>query len=146
MADPTENIVGNTASPGIPCTGTERVTKPGTPKETTLDTPNSAIPGTPYLSSTPRNKIVFISHRYLFFKSSLSESSYSIYMKSSSYRSSNRVTHDISPLKKNIKNIRDVPSVKKIYLASNHPEFQKRIFLTNVLENFLGEIKTQKLS
>ena len=71
MADPMEPLLGNTeATPGntksiapeieskepvIPCAGTELVTKPGTPKETTLDIPISTIPGTQYPSYTPRN-------------------------------------------------------------------------------------------
>ena len=68
MSDPEETILGNTEStapgiestaPRIPCTGIKRETKPGTPRETTLEIPISTMPGTPDPSFTPRNMKCF---------------------------------------------------------------------------------------
>ena len=68
MADPTETMPGNTevtpvnteaAAPGIPFAVAKRSTKPGTPREKTLDIPITTIQRTPYPSSTPINMNIF---------------------------------------------------------------------------------------
>ena len=61
MAYPRENRQGNTesTSPGIPCAVTERATKTGAPRETTLEIPTSTIPGTPDPSYTPVGMNIF---------------------------------------------------------------------------------------
>ena len=61
MSDPSETGTVNTkaTAPVIPFMGTERGTKPVTPREKSLETPISTILGTPYPSAIPKDTNMF---------------------------------------------------------------------------------------
>ena len=105
--------------PGIPCAVVERTTQPGTPREITLDTDpssthinmNSFSPGI-YVCST---------------RSYLSESPKSSYFKSYLNGSTSSLTHDMLPsIIINFIKIKNIYSVKNLYMDSNHPMFIKK--------------------